>query len=115
MRDVLIAGAGMTRFGKFMDRSTRSLAEEATVAALEDAATPVEEVGMVFFGNAASGLVTGQEMIRGQAALRNTGLLGLPMVKRLRLRLYGRAPCLACGLFWASGGCHSPRRREDDA
>ncbi|MDQ4002401.1 MAG: thiolase family protein [Actinomycetota bacterium] len=80
MRDVLIAGAGMTRFGKFMDRSTRSLAEEATVAALNDAATPVEEVGMVFFGNAASGLVTGQEMIRGQAALRNTGLLGLPMV-----------------------------------
>lgn len=80
MRDVMIAGAGMTKFGKFLDSSTRSLAEEATTAALKDAATPVEEVGMVFFGNAASGLITGQEMIRGQAALRNTGLLGLPMV-----------------------------------
>ena len=80
MRDVVVAGAGMTRFGKFMDHGTRSLAEEATVTALKDASMPVEEVGMVFFGNAASGLVTGQEMIRGQAALRNTGLLGLPMV-----------------------------------
>ena len=80
MRNVMIAGAGMTRFGKFLDRSTRSLAEEATAAALKDAATAAEEVGMVFFGNAASGLITGQEMIRGQAALRNTGLLGLPIV-----------------------------------
>ena len=36
MRDVLVAGAGMTAFGKFMDRSVRSLAEEATAEALAD-------------------------------------------------------------------------------
>src|SRR5215207_10630515 len=80
MRGVTISGASMTRFGKFPDRSVRSLAEAASDAALHDAGIEARDVGMVFFGNAASGLVTGQEMIRGQAALRNTGLLGLPMV-----------------------------------
>jgi acetyl-CoA acetyltransferase len=80
MHEVMVAGVGMTRFGKFPERDTRSLAEDATREALSDAGVPVGGVGMVFFGNAASGLVTGQEMIRGQAALRNTGLLGLPIV-----------------------------------
>lgn len=80
MRDVAISGAGMTRFGKFPDRSVRSLAEEATHAALQDAGIEARDVGIVFFANAAAGLVTGQEMIRGQAALRNTGLLGLPII-----------------------------------
>ena len=37
MRDVFVAGAGMTTFGKFMDRTVRSLAEEATADALADA------------------------------------------------------------------------------
>ncbi len=79
MRGVMVAGAGMTRFGKFLERGTRSLAEEATHEALADAGVAADDVEVVFFGNAASGLVTGQEMIRGQAALRNTGLLGLPI------------------------------------
>ena len=80
MRDVTISGASMTRFGKFPDRSVRSLAEEATDAALQDAGIEARDVGMVFFANVTAGLVTGQEMIRGQAALRNTGLLGLPII-----------------------------------
>lgn len=80
MRNVVIAGAGMTRFGKFLDRGVRSLAEEATREALEDAGASPGDVEMVFFGNAVAGLITGQEMIQGQVALRNTGLLGTPMV-----------------------------------
>jgi acetyl-CoA acetyltransferase len=35
---------------------------------------------MVFHSNATAGILHGQEMIRGQAALRETGLLGLPIV-----------------------------------
>jgi acetyl-CoA acetyltransferase len=35
---------------------------------------------MVFCSNAVAGLLTNQEMIRGQVALRHTGLLGVPMV-----------------------------------
>lgn len=37
MRDVYVAGVGMTRFGKFPDCSVRALAEEATAGALDDA------------------------------------------------------------------------------
>ena len=80
MREVAIGGTGMTRFGKFLDASLRSLAAEAVGAALADAATEAHEVDMVFFGNAAGGLLAGQECVRGQVALRHAGLLGKPIV-----------------------------------
>lgn len=37
MRRVVVAGLGMTRFGKFPERNLKSLAREAVQAALEDA------------------------------------------------------------------------------
>lgn len=80
MRDVYIAGAGMTAFGKFMDSSIRSLAEEATAEALSDAGAEPGDIEMAFFSNATAGILTGQEMIRGQVALRHTGVLGVPIV-----------------------------------
>ncbi len=80
MTEVDIVGAAMTRFGKFPDRSIRSLAEEAVGAGLTDAGLTAADVGMVFYSNAVAGILTGQEMIRGQVALRHTGLLGKPIV-----------------------------------
>jgi acetyl-CoA acyltransferase len=80
MREVYVAGAAMTRFGKFPDTTIRALAEEAVNGALDDAGVSAADVGMVFFSNAVAGLLTNQEMIRGQVALRHTGLLGVPMV-----------------------------------
>ena len=80
MRDVYISGAGMTNFGKFPQRGLRSLAAEAVSAALADAAIGPDSVGMVFFANAVGGLISGQEMIRGQVALQDTGLSGLPLI-----------------------------------
>jgi acetyl-CoA acyltransferase len=80
MREVYVAGAAMTRFGKFPDATIRTLAEEATNGALDDAGITTADIGMVFFSNAVAGLLTNQEMIRGQVALRHTGLLGVPMV-----------------------------------
>jgi acetyl-CoA acyltransferase len=79
MRDVVVAGVGMTRFGKFLDRGVRSLAEEAVGSALKDAGVEPAGVQIAFFSNAVGGLITGQEMIPGQAALRHTGLLGVPL------------------------------------
>src|SRR5438132_13799006 len=70
----------MTRFGKFPDSTIRSLAGEATKDVLADAGITPEQVQMVFFSNATAGILTGQEMIRGQVALRETGLLGIPIV-----------------------------------
>lgn len=80
MGDVYVVGTGMTRFAKHPDRGVRSLSEEAVSQALADASLSADDVGMVFFSNATSGLVTGQEMIRGQSALRHTGLLGKPII-----------------------------------
>jgi len=79
MRKVVIGGVGMTPFGKFLERNLKSLAEEAVSLALKDARVTVGDVDRVFFGNAAAGVVTGQEMIRAQSSLRNTGLDGKPM------------------------------------
>lgn len=80
MTTVHVAGAAMTTFGRTPDRTLKSLSEEAVRDALADARLTAAEVGMVFFGNAADGLISGQEMIRGQSALRQTGLLGRPIV-----------------------------------
>src|SRR5207302_2660887 len=80
MPDARIAGAAMTQFGKFPDSTIRSLAEEAVGEALRDAGIGPEAVQLVFFSNATAGVLHGQEMIRGQVALRHTGLLGVPIV-----------------------------------
>ncbi|MBI3993685.1 MAG: thiolase family protein [Candidatus Lambdaproteobacteria bacterium] len=105
MRPVVIAGAGMTPFGKFLERNVRDLAEQATRAALDDAHLTPAEVGMVAFGNSSSGLITGQENIRGQAALRNTGLLGCPVVNVENACASGSSAFHLAWLYVASGMC----------
>jgi acetyl-CoA acyltransferase len=75
---VLIAGAGMTRFEKSTS-SLRELAGAAAREALADAGVAVGEVQAAYVGNAAAGLVTGQEMIRGQVVLRPLGIEGIPI------------------------------------
>ncbi|HZE66170.1 MAG TPA: thiolase family protein [Sporichthyaceae bacterium] len=80
MTGVQIIGTGMTPFGKFESATVRSLATSAVNDALADAGVGTDAVGAVFFANAVAGLITGQEMIRGQQALRYTGLLGVPIV-----------------------------------
>ena len=78
----MVAGIGQTAFGKFLDRSMRSLAEEGTAA--RGPRTRGDRrascIGAVYFANALSGLITGQETIRGQVALRHTPLMGKPIV-----------------------------------
>ena len=72
MRNVVIGGVGVTPFGKFLERSLKSLSEEAAGHALREAGVTADDVERVFFANSAAGVVTGQEMIRGQSSLRNT-------------------------------------------
>ena len=80
MRKAMIGGTGITPFGKFIESGVRPLAERAVADAVNDAAVESGDVDMVFFGNAAGGLLTGQECVRGQVALRHSGLLGKPIV-----------------------------------
>jgi acetyl-CoA acyltransferase len=80
MDEIFIAGVGMTEFGKQEDRTLRSLSQEAVAEALRDAGATPEHVDYAVFSNAAASLLTGQACIPGQAALRHTGLLGIPIV-----------------------------------
>lgn len=80
MRDVFVVGVAQTKFGKFLDRSVKSLTEESVTAALNDAQVDKKDLQAAFFGNAMQGLVTGQEMARGPVALRNMGIQGIPML-----------------------------------
>ncbi|MEW1843193.1 thiolase family protein, partial [Nonomuraea angiospora] len=80
MSKVLIAGVGMIPFGRDVRRSERMMVEAVTELALKDAGVSAAEVQRVFLANAAAGLVSGQEMIRGQVALQSTGLAGVPLV-----------------------------------
>ena len=76
---VVIAGVGMTKFGKFHDRGLKSLAGEAVGDALKDAGLEPSDVQLAVVGNAVAGLITGQECIRGQVVLREAGIGGIPI------------------------------------
>ncbi len=80
MNNVFVAGIGQTPFGKFLERGVRSLAEEALAAAVADSGIEAGHIGATYFANALSGLITGQETIRGQVALRHTELMGRPII-----------------------------------
>ena len=75
-----VAGVGMTRFGKQMDKTLKGLAGEAVQLALADAGLDRSALQAAWMGNAAAGIVTGQEMIRGQVALREMGIGRIPVV-----------------------------------
>ncbi len=79
MRRVLIIGSGMTPFGNHCGAGIRSLAVAALDEALADGGVQPEDVGRVFYGNAAAGVISQQEMIRGEVALRYHALGRVPL------------------------------------
>jgi len=77
---VFVAGVGMTPFGKQLDMSIKELTRLAVEAALADAGGEKASLQAAFFGNSTQGHMDGQHMIRGQLALREIGLQGLPVI-----------------------------------
>jgi acetyl-CoA acetyltransferase len=69
----------MTPFGNHRGAGMRSLAVAALDEALADSRAPPEDVGRIFFGNAAAGVILHQEMIRGEVALRHHRLGRVPL------------------------------------
>ena len=78
--DLAIIGAAMTPFGAHSGRDLRSLSSAAAMSALRDASLEAKDVQMAVFGNAAEGYLHGQEMVRGEVALRYLGLPGVPVI-----------------------------------
>ncbi len=80
-----LVGVGQTACGKFAEATVASLALAALDAALADAAAAQPQAGepqieAIFFANALSGLLSGQECVRGQVALRHTRHGGIPVI-----------------------------------
>jgi acetyl-CoA acetyltransferase len=78
--DAVVAGVGMTRFAKHMDTGLKKLGATAVRDALADAGIGADAIEAAYVGNAAAGLVTGQECIRGQVILRSMGLGRIPVI-----------------------------------
>ncbi len=76
----IVAGVGMTPFGKHLDTGLKALGAEAVNAALEDAGMGTGELEAAYVANAMAGLMTGQECIRGQVILRSMGIGRIPVI-----------------------------------
>lgn len=79
MQEILIAGVGMTPFGRHLDKSVKQLTELAVRDALGDAQCLPASVDVAFFGNSVQGYMQGQLFIRGQIALLPLGFDGVPI------------------------------------
>ncbi len=80
MTSASIIGSAATRCGRFLDATVAAMAIEALDGALADAGPDVGRIEAIFFANALSGLMTGQECVRGQVALRHSRYGGIPTV-----------------------------------
>ena len=79
-QNVYITGVGYHPFGRFPDTPLKALAATAALAALDDAGLAVGDIDAAFCSNAYSGLLNGQESIRGETWLRGIGLGGVPVM-----------------------------------
>lgn len=78
--DAVIAGVAMTTFGKHLETGLKALGAEAVQAAATDAGIALGDLDAAFVGNAAAGLITGQESIRGEVVLRSIGVGRIPVI-----------------------------------
>jgi acetyl-CoA acetyltransferase len=81
------------------------LVEDAVAAALRDAEVDPRDIRAVYVGNAAAGLMTGQECIRGQVVLRRTPLMGVPIVN-VENACASSSTALHLGWQAVAGGVH---------
>jgi acetyl-CoA acyltransferase len=69
----------MIRFGKYPDKTVRSMAEESIELVLKDAGLNKKDLQAVFFSNTFWGMFSNQHSIRGQVILRGMGIDRIPV------------------------------------
>ncbi|HMN79634.1 MAG TPA: thiolase family protein [Burkholderiaceae bacterium] len=80
MEQVYVVGVGMTPFGRMLDTGIKDMTRQAVDAALADSGLAADALQGAYFANASQGHMEGQQMIRGQVALRAMGIGGIPVV-----------------------------------
>ena len=77
MRDVFVAGVGMTPFGRHLDRTHTDLTRWSVKDALADAAIAPSAIDMAVYANVTQGFVAGEMSIPAEYALRPLGISGV--------------------------------------
>ena len=105
MRDVSIIGVGMTRFGKYVDRSPQDLGEEAVWKAIEDANVSIKDLNVAYVANAVGQQLTELKGTIGQHVLTSAGIFGIPVINVENACSGGSTALRGAFLEVASGNC----------
>lgn len=77
--NVYIIGAAMNKFGKYLDKSIKTLTGESLAGVLKDADLGTQDIQAAWFSNTGWGMQDFQHCIRGQVALSANGLDKIPI------------------------------------
>jgi acetyl-CoA acetyltransferase len=77
--NIYIIGAGMVKFGKYLDRNIKNLTGEALDLVLKDCELERKDIEAAWFSNTGWGMTDFQHCIRGQVALSANGLDKIPI------------------------------------
>ena len=79
---VYVFGVGMTKFGKFLEKSIKKLTGEAIDSVLEDCQNELNlrDIEAAWFSNTCWGMYDFQHSIRGQVALSANGIDKIPII-----------------------------------
>ena len=77
--NVYIFGVGMSKFGRHLDKTIKTLTGEALELVLKDSGLERSDIEAAWFANSYWGLYTMQHGVRGQVALSANGLDGVPI------------------------------------
>ena len=80
MREVSIIGVGMTRFGRWLERSLQDLGREAIWNAIEDANVPAKDIQVAYVANGLAAQLTELKGTIGQHVLTEAGIFGIPVI-----------------------------------
>ena len=80
MREASIIGVGMTRFGKWLERSLQDLGREALWNAIEDAKVPAKDIQVAYVANGLAPQLTELKGTIGQHVLTEAGIFGIPVI-----------------------------------
>jgi acetyl-CoA acetyltransferase len=105
VRDVSIIGVGVHPFGRHLAKSIQDLGRVAVLAAIADAGVDPRAIGCAYVGNSLAGLLTGQEGIRGQVILHDSGIYDIPVINVENACASGSTALRGAYLEVAAGTC----------
>lgn len=77
--DIYVAGIGMIKFGKYLEKSIKDMTGEALNLVINDSGLALKDIQAAWFSNSAWGYNSSQHCIRGEVALSVNGIEGIPI------------------------------------